>query len=173
VNRNFNLASRQRKHNASRFYSKQKRADSLQPSPYFSTRNGFCKFSYRGIIIERGQGAYQIGRRIVISGFPVDSVSGIWTDAGMLKRAIDLGFEQACPERHKAVMEQYRNWKCPVCGSIALVDAKDIHTKWKYVTDSWGNEERIDTGIRLLTCNYCSEEVDSSDIPYVSSDVFL
>lgn len=173
MNKNFNLASRQRKHNASHFDSKQKRIDSLQPSPYFSTLNGFCKFSYRGVVIERGQGTYQIGRRIVISGFPVDSVSGIWTDARMLKLAIDLALEQACPERHKAVMEQYRNWKCPACGSVALVDSKDIHTKWKYVTDSWGNEERIDIGVKLLTCNYCSEEVDSSNIPYVSSDVFL
>lgn len=173
MNKNFNMASRQRKYNASNAKSKQKRLDELQPPPYFSTQNGFCKFSYRGVVVERAQGAYQIGRRIVISGFPVASVDGMWTDPSMLKRTIDLGLEQACPERHKAVMEQYRNWKCPSCGSVAVVDSKDIHVKWNYVVDSWGKEERIDTGIKLLTCNYCSEEVDSSDIPYVSSDVFL
>lgn len=169
MNKGLNIAARQRQHNASLSLTRKKEEE----APPFYTYNGFRRYSYKGIVIEKRDGMYQIGKRIAISGFPVASVGGKWTDGKKLKNAIDYGLTLASPERHAEVMKSVRNWKCPECETVALVESKNMRNKVAYKRDSSGEEVEVDTGEKLLSCDHCSLEMALPDVPYTTNDTFF
>lgn len=173
MNKAFNIGARQRQHNVflSQKYQKKQLDDTNQP-PFYKY-NGHRIFSYKGIVIEKGDSVYKVAQRIVISGFPVDSVEGLWIDGLSLRYAIDYALEKADPERHEAATRRFRNWECPSCNVFAWVNPKHITPVWEYKTDGQGKELRVKSGRKILTCQHCSKEVDASEIPYAPNDLFI
>ncbi len=142
-------------------------------TPEYSTRNGFAVYAYKGIVIEKHMNVYYIGRRIQIKGFPEDvmmRLNGTFTAASILKELIDLGLESVDEKRHIEVRGRLKNWKCPHCETITLLDAKHKYVVWRYIRNEWGDEERQDTGKRRLKCHYCFEETLLDEVEYVSDE---
>ncbi|EPK0765429.1 TPA: hypothetical protein ACQ3CK_000576 [Klebsiella pneumoniae] len=151
----------------------EKRSRYMETTPEYSTRNGYAIYAYKGVVIEKRMNVYYIAKRIQIKGFPeevIKKMEGTFTAAYILKDLIDFGLESVDAKRHAEVREKLKNWKCPHCETITLLDAKHKHVVWKYVKNEWGEEDRIDTGRRRLKCHYCMEETLMEEVEYVSDE---
>lgn len=157
--------------------SRERREDRYSDTtPEYSTRNGYAIYAYKGLVIEKRMNVYSIGKRIQIKGFPEDVImrlNGTFTAAYILKDLIDFGLESVDKKRHAEVRERRKNWQCPHCKTITLLDAKHKHIVWRYIKNEWGDEERQDTGKRRLKCHYCFEETLLDEVEYVSDETMF
>ncbi|APG18849.1 hypothetical protein A3780_15230 [Kosakonia radicincitans] len=155
--------------------SHKRERDGWEEDPFeFSTRNGYCLFAYKGVVLEKIDGIYSVARQIKIKGFPKDKLhqlNGVFSSGAIIGDIIDLALEKVDPERHAEVREQYRNWCCPRCGTHYLYDSKDISIVYRYYTNEWREEIREATGRKEITCNHCFTAVDITEVEFVGDEV--
>ena len=140
----------------------------------FRTRGGYCLFAYKGLVIEKIKNMYTVVRQIKIKGFPEESLkqlSGSYNSGEIMKGVIDLALLSVDKERHDAVREKYRNWKCPHCNSQGLYDSSHVYIVYRYTANEWKEEIKTDTGFRRIPCLYCGHDTLTQDVEYVGDEV--
>lgn len=170
----FNVPSRKLKRPVPNRYSRS--YNEAKESYPFDAHNGYAIFAYKGVVIEKQNGLYKVGRQIKIKGFPeltLMQLSGSFTSGEIMKGYIDYALEHVNAERHTAVREQYRNWKCPKCGTHALYDPKAVRKIYRYIKNEWGEEEEQDTGRRKVECFFCYHNTPTTEVEYMTDEVML
>ncbi len=142
----------------------------------FNTHNGYCIFSYKGIVVERKSNIYTVARQIKIKGFPEASLmhlSGSFTSGEVMKGFIDYALDFVDTERHQTVRKQYKNWKCSKCGTHALYDPSHAFKVYLYTKNEWGEEIQHDTGKRKIQCFYCDYRTPLEELEWAGDEVML
>ncbi|WP_337029502.1 hypothetical protein [Pantoea agglomerans] len=156
MNKNYNLAAKQRSHHSSYIEQRTARARRQFNEDIFRAPV-ILRFSYKGVIILKAENIYTVDKQIMISGTSPEMVDGKWSDGNQLKRNIDYMLESAKPERLAEVREVHRNWYCPNCKNVTLYDKDD--------------EGETDGGFKYICCRCCCSDIFLDAVETASDEV--
>ncbi len=126
------------------------------PEHVWNRNDGTMTFAYKGLVIEKRNALYRV-RDVKLSGFPVQSVAGVFNDSRLLRALIDSGIAQSCPERLERLREGNRNVHCGNCLTPFLFRRE-------------GMIEHL--GGFLVTCPYCAHEEFEDRLRWATDENF-
>ncbi|MGG6175424.1 hypothetical protein ACQV2C_07790 [Pantoea allii] len=158
MNKNFNLAGKQRAANRRNLSNAEARLSERYGQAEYKPVFRELLFAYKGIVICNKEHHYCVHKQLKISGCDPSMLDGMWNDGPLFQQQIDYMLETAKPERHAEVRKQYFNWKCPRCKVSQLYEKERC--------------EFTDTEFPEVRCKYCPCATRLSELQVASDEVF-